>query len=177
MPHAVEGVQVFTISGAKFLKQNRGTWHAGPLFKPSTAMDFYNTNVSINSQDWGFYLIVIHVFCFITPTDGGVTTFHMAVLNGHVDSLQLLSDLRAFVNEVTMEDGTTIDWIGAGRTPLYMLHAVELHNVVIYQNYGTQSNTYRKDLRISPVNACITKGIDLFTKSLDVSQQLNWKLK
>lgn len=44
--------------------------------------------------------------------DGGVTALHMAALNGHVDSLQLLIDLGASVNEVTVEDGTTIDLIG-----------------------------------------------------------------
>lgn len=53
------------------------------------------------------------------PADGGVTALHMAALNGHVDSLQLLIDLGASVNEVTMEDGTTIDLIGAGSTPLH----------------------------------------------------------
>ncbi|GKD84583.1 E3 ubiquitin protein ligase XBAT32, partial [Tanacetum coccineum] len=37
------------------------------------------------------------------PADGGVTALHMAALNGHI--LQLLIDLRASVNEVTMEDG------------------------------------------------------------------------
>ncbi|CAI9285560.1 unnamed protein product [Lactuca saligna] len=51
--------------------------------------------------------------------DGGVTAVHMAALNGHVDSLQLLIDLGASVNEVTVEDGTTIDLIGAGSTPLH----------------------------------------------------------
>jgi hypothetical protein len=50
-PPAIEDVQVFKISGSKFLKLNRGTWHAGPLFK-SDKMDFYNlelsnTNVSL----------------------------------------------------------------------------------------------------------------------------------
>lgn len=44
--------------------------------------------------------------------DGGVTALHMAALNGHVDSLHLLLDLGASVNEVTVEDGTTIDLIG-----------------------------------------------------------------
>lgn len=53
------------------------------------------------------------------PADGGVTALHMAALNGHVDSLQLLLDLGASVNEVTVEDGTTIDLIGAGSTPLH----------------------------------------------------------
>ncbi|PWA46071.1 hypothetical protein CTI12_AA512450 [Artemisia annua] len=46
VPPAVEGVQVFKISGPKFLKLNRGTWHAGPLFKPDTTMDFYNLELS-----------------------------------------------------------------------------------------------------------------------------------
>ncbi|KAK1421254.1 hypothetical protein QVD17_23444 [Tagetes erecta] len=45
VPPAVEGVRIFKISGPKFLKLNRGTWHAGPLFKPEK-MDFYNLELS-----------------------------------------------------------------------------------------------------------------------------------
>ncbi|KAL5069564.1 hypothetical protein RYX36_020451 [Vicia faba] len=45
VPPAVEDVQVFKISGSKFLKLNRGTWHAGPIFKSDT-MDFYNLELS-----------------------------------------------------------------------------------------------------------------------------------
>ncbi|KAJ9684531.1 hypothetical protein PVL29_016816 [Vitis rotundifolia] len=45
VPPAVEDVRVFRISGPKFLKLNRGTWHAGPLFKADT-MDFYNLELS-----------------------------------------------------------------------------------------------------------------------------------
>ncbi|KAI3793407.1 hypothetical protein L1987_36026 [Smallanthus sonchifolius] len=39
VPPAVDSVQVFKITGPKFLKLHWGTWHAGPLFKPH-AMDF-----------------------------------------------------------------------------------------------------------------------------------------
>ncbi|PSS04309.1 E3 ubiquitin-protein like [Actinidia chinensis var. chinensis] len=53
------------------------------------------------------------------PADGGITALHMAALNGHVETLQLLLDLRASVSEVTVEDGTTIDLIGSGSTPLH----------------------------------------------------------
>ncbi|KAM4072549.1 hypothetical protein ACJW30_11G141300 [Castanea mollissima] len=42
---AVESVRVFRVEGSKFLKLNRGTWHAGPLFKADT-MDFYNLELS-----------------------------------------------------------------------------------------------------------------------------------
>ena len=45
VPPFVDDVRAFRISGAKFLKLNRGTWHAGPLFKQD-AMDFYNLELS-----------------------------------------------------------------------------------------------------------------------------------
>ncbi|XP_028782847.1 uncharacterized protein LOC114738950 isoform X2 [Neltuma alba] len=45
VPPAVEDVQVFKVSGSKFLKLKLGTWHAGPLFKAQT-MDFYNLELS-----------------------------------------------------------------------------------------------------------------------------------
>lgn len=51
--------------------------------------------------------------------DGGITALHMAALNGHAESVHLLLDLGASISEVTMEDGTTIDLIGAGSTPLH----------------------------------------------------------
>ncbi|KAG8390668.1 hypothetical protein BUALT_Bualt01G0107500 [Buddleja alternifolia] len=49
VPPAVDDIRVFRISGPKFLKLNRGTWHAGPLFL-GKAMDFYNLELS-NTND------------------------------------------------------------------------------------------------------------------------------
>ncbi|CAI9090989.1 OLC1v1025898C1 [Oldenlandia corymbosa var. corymbosa] len=45
VPPSVDDVRAFRISGSKLLKLNRGTWHAGPLFK-DRAMDFYNLELS-----------------------------------------------------------------------------------------------------------------------------------
>uniref|UniRef100_A0A1J3JUN3 Ureidoglycolate hydrolase n=1 Tax=Noccaea caerulescens TaxID=107243 RepID=A0A1J3JUN3_NOCCA len=45
VPPAIEEVRLFRISGQKFVKLNRGTWHAGPLFRDSS-MDFYNLELS-----------------------------------------------------------------------------------------------------------------------------------
>ncbi|KAK6933313.1 hypothetical protein RJ641_036207 [Dillenia turbinata] len=45
VPPSVEDVRVFRISGNKFVKLNRGTWHAGPLFG-ADSMDFYNLELS-----------------------------------------------------------------------------------------------------------------------------------
>ncbi|XVF83296.1 hypothetical protein PTKIN_Ptkin16aG0475400 [Pterospermum kingtungense] len=45
VPPSVDDIRVFRIAGPKFLKLNRGTWHAGPLFK-ADAMDFYNLELS-----------------------------------------------------------------------------------------------------------------------------------
>ncbi|KAG2309128.1 hypothetical protein Bca4012_081952 [Brassica carinata] len=48
-PPAVEDVRVFRFSGPKFVKLNRGTWHAGPLFSDSS-MDFYNLELSNTNE-------------------------------------------------------------------------------------------------------------------------------
>ncbi|KAK9741497.1 hypothetical protein RND81_03G110400 [Saponaria officinalis] len=49
VPPNVEEVQVFRVTGAKFLKLNVGTWHAGPLFLPDT-MDFYNLELTDTNE-------------------------------------------------------------------------------------------------------------------------------
>ncbi|CAL9110879.1 unnamed protein product [Musa textilis] len=51
--------------------------------------------------------------------DGGITALHMAALNGHAETMHLLLDLGASVSQVTVEDGSTIDLIGAGSSPLH----------------------------------------------------------
>lgn len=57
-PPSVDDVRVFKISGPKFLKLNRGTWHAGPLFLEKT-MDFYNLELSNTNVSTRSFLLII----------------------------------------------------------------------------------------------------------------------
>lgn len=71
VPPAVDDVRVFRISGPKFLKLNRGTWHAGPLFKADT-MDFYNlelSNTNVSTSIPYFPLSFVPIFCSFTSLD------------------------------------------------------------------------------------------------------------
>lgn len=67
------------------------------------------------------YIRIFENWFVVKPTDGGVTPLHMAALNEHVHCLHLLLDLGTSVNEVTVEDGTTINLIGAGNIPLHFV--------------------------------------------------------
>ncbi|XP_022154427.1 uncharacterized protein LOC111021698 [Momordica charantia] len=49
VPPSVDEIRVFRISGAKFVKLHKGTWHAGPLFR-ETARDFYNLELSNTNE-------------------------------------------------------------------------------------------------------------------------------
>ena len=79
--------------------------------------------------------------------DGGITLLHVAALNGHVETVQLLLDLGASLTQVTVEDGTTIDLIGAGSTPLHYAscggntQCCQVH-IHIYLLNQTSMNTY-----------------------------------
>lgn len=56
-PPTVEEVRVFRFSGPKFVKLNRGTWHAGPFFSDSS-MDFYNLELSNTNVSEGVFFSV-----------------------------------------------------------------------------------------------------------------------
>lgn len=60
VPPRPEDVRVFRVSGAKFLKLNAGTWHAGPLFR-TKEMDFYNLELTDTNVSMLVCLIAIHL--------------------------------------------------------------------------------------------------------------------
>lgn len=62
VPPRAEEVRIFKVTGSKFLKLNRGTWHAGPIFKEE-AMDFYNLELSNTN-------VVDHTTHSFTEEDG-----------------------------------------------------------------------------------------------------------
>ncbi|KAB2600233.1 E3 ubiquitin-protein ligase XBOS32 [Pyrus ussuriensis x Pyrus communis] len=87
---------------------------------PSTA-DFWTTlrNADSNEESITEFNHEVLFQIINRPADGGITALHMAALNGHVESIQLLLDLGASVSKVTVQDGATIDLIGAGSTALH----------------------------------------------------------
>ncbi|CAH0393891.1 unnamed protein product [Bemisia tabaci] len=59
MPPSADEIRVFRISGPKFMKLNRGTWHAGPLYRKADGMDFYNLELAdTNEVDFTEYNFV-----------------------------------------------------------------------------------------------------------------------
>lgn len=70
------------------------------------------------------------------PADGGITALHMAALNGHIESIQLLLDLGASVSKVTVQDGATIDLIG---NLTHYLSTCLRKSTELYCNFGTRS--------------------------------------
>ncbi|KAF9588000.1 hypothetical protein IFM89_006879 [Coptis chinensis] len=67
VPPVVEDVRVFRISGNKFVKLHRGTWHAGPLFKGDT-MDFYNLELSNTNWSSGYQWMIVKLEFLVLPT-------------------------------------------------------------------------------------------------------------
>ncbi|XP_023547016.1 E3 ubiquitin-protein ligase XBAT32-like [Cucurbita pepo subsp. pepo] len=83
-------------------------------YVPSTPKFWTNNEEPVSKFDFSVVKEVVN-----RTSDGGITALHMAALNGHVGSVQLLLDLGASASQVTVEDGTTIDLIGAGSTALH----------------------------------------------------------
>lgn len=75
VPPAVDDVRVFRISGPKFLKLNRGTWHAGPLFLEKT-MDFYNLELSNTNVSYFLFFAFIGMYFYPFACDGRCKDMH-----------------------------------------------------------------------------------------------------
>ncbi|XP_051120851.1 probable E3 ubiquitin-protein ligase XBOS32 isoform X2 [Andrographis paniculata] len=81
-------------------------------YVPSSISDLC-TLLSENNDEGALYEVINK------PADGGVSALHMAALNGHAETILLLLNLGASVHEATVDDGSTIDLVGAGSTPLH----------------------------------------------------------
>ncbi|KAG5548216.1 hypothetical protein RHGRI_013797 [Rhododendron griersonianum] len=85
VPPAVNDVCVFRVSGPKFLKLNRGTWHAGPLFN-AASMDFYNlelSNTNVSTSIPYSPLSFVSIFCSLTSLDFPSGPFGMFAVADH----------------------------------------------------------------------------------------------
>lgn len=88
---------------------------------------------------YGLYIRIFENWFVVKPTDGGVTPLHMVALNEHVHCLHLLLDLGTSVNEVTVEDGTTINLIGKFKFILFLIWFTKYEPQMLWVKFLLQS--------------------------------------
>lgn len=88
-------------------------------FFPSQTRDISQSSTEDSSSAKSFSNKDLTARIVNQPADGGITALHMAALNAHSDCVLLLLDLMAKVSAVTQLDGSAIDLIGSGSSPLH----------------------------------------------------------
>ncbi|KAF9608664.1 hypothetical protein IFM89_010448 [Coptis chinensis] len=145
-----------------------------------TALHFAAVNGHTNNGDRGNGSVLKNKFgqCALSKfvnkaADGGITTLHMAALNGYFNCVQLLLDIHANVSAVTFHYGTSTDLTAQGANTRMEGHTTTsgaIVNIFTGQPSGAAQGVTTPDIQVENQNH--VRGVEQSIAQIMV-QQLN----